>query len=62
MTKANDRPRGKEMRSSVWLHIPTFTIGVSEGNFITFKLNGRMVKSYWSIIRKEGKWMFVGYE
>lgn len=46
----------------MWLHIPTFTIGVSEGNFIAFKLNGRMVKSYWSIIRKEGKWMFVGYE
>jgi len=44
----------------LWLHVPTFTTGISEGNFIEFKWNGIIEESYFGLLKEEGEWVYIG--
>lgn len=44
----------------VWLHVPTFTIGIVVGNFLEFRWNGRHEESFFGIVRNEGEWVYIG--
>lgn len=41
------------MRKEIWLHIPTFTLALVDGQYGEFKWNGKMEESHWMIFRKE---------
>ena len=41
-----------EVKEELWLHIPTCTLAVVNGNFGQFKWNGKMEESFWGLFRK----------
>jgi hypothetical protein len=48
------------MSEALWLHIPTFTLGIVIGDFLEFEWNGRKEESYFPILRESGQWVLIG--
>lgn len=44
----------------IYLHVPTFTIGIVTGDFLLFKWNGKLEESYWPALKKEKDWAYIG--
>ena len=45
-------------KATVWFHKDTFTIGLLEGNNLTFVWNNKFEESYFEFIRKD--WEMIG--
>jgi len=52
------------MTQEVWLHYPTMTLALVQGNHGEFVFNGHIEESFWGLFRYEDHtehgWVYVG--
>lgn len=44
----------------LYLHVPTFTLGIAVGDFLLFKWNGKLEESYFPTLKRDGEWVYIG--